>query len=181
MRNQTGHFYLNGNWRIDFPRARHFAGTTFHYERKATGIEIFAPEILRALGPTTEPLHIVVGIGSGFLWCNWWQRWSIKTIVPLLDNCCTVFSVARCTVHSVSQIKYILLLYVVHLCFPQLLYQETNLGISYEYSVPKEVTQAEAETYDWIYGTYSECSVECGGGEWIVLLHIMTLDDIHAS
>ncbi|KAK4313128.1 hypothetical protein Pmani_015500 [Petrolisthes manimaculis] len=104
VRNQTGHFYLNGNWRIDFPRARHFAGTTFHYERKATGIEIFAPEILRALGPTTEPLHIV------------------------------------------------------------LLYQETNLGISYEYSVPKEVTQAEAETYDWIFGTYSECSVECGGG-----------------
>lgn len=61
VRNTTGHFYLNGNWRIDFPRARKFAGTTFHYERKNNGgVGIFAPEILRALGPTTEPLFIVV-------------------------------------------------------------------------------------------------------------------------
>ncbi|KAK3879792.1 hypothetical protein Pcinc_015675 [Petrolisthes cinctipes] len=45
-----------------------------------------------------------------------------------------------------------------------LLYQETNLGISYEHSVPKKVTQAEAETYGWIFGTYSECLVEYGGG-----------------
>ncbi|KAK3873524.1 hypothetical protein Pcinc_021492 [Petrolisthes cinctipes] len=50
-------------------------------------------------------------------------------------------------------------------CSTKLLYQETNLGISYEDSVPKKVTQAEAETYDWIFGTYSECLVECGGGE----------------
>ncbi|XP_069951755.1 papilin isoform X1 [Cherax quadricarinatus] len=104
VRNMAGFFFLNGNWRIDFPRARKFAGTIFHYERKADGVGIFAPEVLRALGPTTEPLFIV------------------------------------------------------------LLYQESNPGITYEYSVPKEVTQAEAEIYDWIFGTYGECSVECGGG-----------------
>ncbi|XP_045125738.1 papilin-like isoform X12 [Portunus trituberculatus] len=105
IRNTTGFFYLNGNWRIDFPRAREFAGTTFHYERKANGgVGIFAPEVIRALGPTTEPLFIV------------------------------------------------------------LLYQEKNEGVAYEYSVPKGVTQAKAETYDWIYGTYGECSEECGGG-----------------
>nr|XP_045610870.1 papilin-like [Procambarus clarkii] len=104
VRNMTGFFFLNGNWRIDFPRARKFAGTTFHYERKADGVGIFAPEVLRALGPTTEPLFIV------------------------------------------------------------LLYQESNPGITYEYSVPMEVTQAEAEIYEWIFGTYGECSVECGVG-----------------
>ncbi|XP_042237860.1 papilin-like isoform X4 [Homarus americanus] len=104
VRNMTGFFYLNGNWRIDFPRARNFCGTTFHYERKADGVGIFAPEVLRAKGPTTEPLFIVI------------------------------------------------------------LYQESNPGITYEYSVPKEVTQSEAETYDWLFGTYGECSVECGGG-----------------
>ncbi|XP_064108154.1 papilin-like isoform X7 [Macrobrachium nipponense] len=104
VRNMTGYFYLNGNWRIDFPRAMQFAGTTVHYERKANGGGIFAPEILRAKGPTTENLIIVM------------------------------------------------------------LYQERNPGITYEYSVPKEITQAEAETYDWFYGTYGECSVSCGGG-----------------
>ncbi|XP_063871699.1 papilin-like isoform X8 [Scylla paramamosain] len=105
VRNTTGFFYLNGNWRIDFPRAREFAGTTFHYERKVNGgVGIFAPEVIRALGPTTEPLFIV------------------------------------------------------------LLYQEKNEGVAYEYSVPKGVTQAKAETYGWIYGTYGECSEECGGG-----------------
>ncbi|XP_066978000.1 papilin isoform X20 [Macrobrachium rosenbergii] len=104
VRNMTGYFYLNGNWRIDFPRAMQFAGTTVHYERKANGGGLFAPEILRAKGPTTENLIIVM------------------------------------------------------------LYQEQNPGITYEYSVPKEITQAEAETYDWFYGTYGECSVTCGGG-----------------
>ncbi|XP_068234682.1 papilin isoform X9 [Palaemon carinicauda] len=104
VRNMTGYFYLNGNWRIDFPRAMQFAGTTVHYERKANGGGIFAPEILRAKGPTTENLIIVM------------------------------------------------------------LYQEVNPGITYEYSVPQEITQAEAETYDWWYGTYGDCSVTCGGG-----------------
>lgn len=64
VRNMTGFFYLNGNWRIDFPRARKFAGTIFYYERKADGIGIFAPEVLRAQGPTTEPLFIVVSDGT---------------------------------------------------------------------------------------------------------------------
>ena len=65
VRNTTGFFYLNGNWRIDFPRAREFAGTTFHYERKVNGgVGIFAPEVIRALGPTTEPLFIVVSIAT---------------------------------------------------------------------------------------------------------------------
>ncbi|KAK7073727.1 hypothetical protein SK128_001458, partial [Halocaridina rubra] len=104
VRNSTGYFFLNGNWRIDFPRSLKFAGTTFHYERKANGGGIFAPEILRAKGPTTETLIIV------------------------------------------------------------LLYQERNPGVTYEYSVPKEVTQPKPEKYDWFFGTYDECSVSCGGG-----------------
>ena len=46
----------------------HFTGTTFHYERKyknskARGpLTLFAPESIRALGPTTEALFIVVSI-----------------------------------------------------------------------------------------------------------------------
>ena len=111
LRNQTGHYYLNGNWRIDYPQQFEAAGmlqsttywihvskirssldpclkirctldpclktithwisltgTTFHYERKyknskARGpLTLFAPESIRALGPTTEALFIVVCI-----------------------------------------------------------------------------------------------------------------------
>lgn len=58
VRNLTGHYYLNGNWRIDFPRSLPFVGTIFHYERKPHGF--YAPEALSALGPTTEAIYIVV-------------------------------------------------------------------------------------------------------------------------
>jgi hypothetical protein len=58
IRNTTGHYYLNGNWRIDFPSALEFAGCTFHYERTPSGF--FSPELIRALGPTVEGVFIVV-------------------------------------------------------------------------------------------------------------------------
>ena len=66
LRNSTGHYYLNGNWRIDYPQKMDICGTTFHYERKyknskAKGpLTLFAPESVRALGPTTCSLFIVV-------------------------------------------------------------------------------------------------------------------------
>lgn len=59
MRNTSGHYYINGNWRIDYPRSFNFAGCIFHYERKPQP-EFFAPESLSALGPTNEDLYIVV-------------------------------------------------------------------------------------------------------------------------
>ncbi|UYV74611.1 PAPLN [Cordylochernes scorpioides] len=52
VRNLTGHFYLNGRWRLDLPRELHFAGTTFRYDRPA--------ERLEAPGPTTESLFIAL-------------------------------------------------------------------------------------------------------------------------
>ncbi|XP_046445127.1 papilin-like isoform X2 [Daphnia pulex] len=58
IRNTTGHYYLNGNWRIDFPREMKFAGCTFHYERKPHAF--IAPETITALGPTTEALYVVL-------------------------------------------------------------------------------------------------------------------------
>ena len=58
IRNTSGHYYLNGNWRIDFPRSLRFAGTIFHYSRDPQGFS--APDTITALGPTTEPIYIVV-------------------------------------------------------------------------------------------------------------------------
>ena len=58
MRNLSGHFYLHGDWRVSPPSSEAFAGTVFQYGRGRVGF--FGPEQLRALGPTTEPLYLVV-------------------------------------------------------------------------------------------------------------------------
>ncbi|GAB6024702.1 hypothetical protein CHUAL_009835 [Chamberlinius hualienensis] len=105
IRNLTNHYYLNGNWRIDFPRDLKFAGTTFIYERRPHAFT--APESIKAIGPTTEVIYIV------------------------------------------------------------LLYQEQNLGVHYEYSIPFASAPKKHETYNWVYGSYGECSAECAGGHQI--------------
>ena len=48
----------------------------------------------------------------------------------------------------------------------QLLYQEPNPGIEYEYSFPKDVSLPQGDSYNWIYGSWSDCSATCGGGEY---------------
>ncbi|XP_055949212.1 papilin-like isoform X1 [Argiope bruennichi] len=101
LRNAAGVFYLNGNWRIEFPREIKIAGTIFQYERRQRNA---APEVLRARGPTNEPIFVV------------------------------------------------------------LLYQEKNLGISYEYSIPVTTKVAEPDSYEWTFGEFEECSQACGGG-----------------
>ena len=72
LRNSSGHYFLNGNWRIDYPQRMDICGTTFHYERKyknskAKGpLTLFAPENIRALGPTTCSLYVVVSFCRSF-------------------------------------------------------------------------------------------------------------------
>ncbi|XP_055618805.1 papilin isoform X1 [Toxorhynchites rutilus septentrionalis] len=58
IRNLTGFYHLNGNYRIDFPRALQFAGADWHYERRPQGFS--APDKLTCLGPTTEPVYLVL-------------------------------------------------------------------------------------------------------------------------
>ncbi|KAK9886678.1 hypothetical protein WA026_017598 [Henosepilachna vigintioctopunctata] len=103
IRNTSGHYYLNGNWRIDFPRTKEFAGCAFNYGRTPQGFA--APDTITALGPTDEPLIIV------------------------------------------------------------LLYQERNVGVDYEYSVPTLVNPGnDSEIYVWSFDPFNPCSVTCGGG-----------------
>lgn len=49
---------MNGNWKIDFPRTIEFAGCKFKYDRYPQGFA--APDVITCLGPTDEPLFIVV-------------------------------------------------------------------------------------------------------------------------
>ncbi|XP_053670896.1 papilin [Anopheles nili] len=58
IRNLTGFYHLNGNYRIDFPRSMHFAGCDWHYERRPQGFA--APDRLTCLGPTTESVYLVL-------------------------------------------------------------------------------------------------------------------------
>ncbi|XP_040158601.1 papilin isoform X5 [Anopheles arabiensis] len=58
IRNLTGFYHLNGNYRIDFPRTIHFAGSDWHYERRPQGFA--APDRLTCLGPTTESVYLVL-------------------------------------------------------------------------------------------------------------------------
>ncbi|XP_050510138.1 papilin isoform X5 [Diabrotica virgifera virgifera] len=102
IRNTSAHFYLNGNWRIDFPRATDFAGTRFKYER--TPQEFDAPDIITALGPTDESLFIV------------------------------------------------------------LLFEGSDVPVSFSYSLPTSVPPPPNETYSWIYDEFLPCTVTCGKG-----------------
>ncbi|XP_075470383.1 papilin isoform X2 [Ascaphus truei] len=43
----------------------------------------------------------------------------------------------------------------------ELIGQETNQGVQYEYYISN---QGDIEEYQWSYGSWSECSAECGGG-----------------
>ncbi|GIX76837.1 papilin, partial [Caerostris extrusa] len=48
--------------------------------------------------------------------------------------------------------------------FITLLYQQRNLGVSYEYSVPLGVSNTQPDNYVWVYSNFGTCSKTCGGG-----------------
>ncbi|CRL07350.1 CLUMA_CG020329, isoform A [Clunio marinus] len=103
IRNLTGHYYLNGNYRIDFPRPMTFAGSLWTYERKPNGFA--APDKITCLGPIDEAVYLV------------------------------------------------------------LLSQDQNVGVNYEYSVPRAAAAPEEpEIYSWAFTKFEVCSKSCGGG-----------------
>ena len=59
LKSENGPFYINGDWTIDWPRKFTVAGTVFHYERQND-----APEIMKAVGPTSENLVVMVSMGT---------------------------------------------------------------------------------------------------------------------
>ncbi|XP_022241638.1 papilin-like, partial [Limulus polyphemus] len=48
--------------------------------------------------------------------------------------------------------------------FIVLLYQEKTPGITYEYSVPKNMSSPQSDAYSWTFDDFSDCSRTCGGG-----------------
>ncbi|CAH1791827.1 unnamed protein product, partial [Owenia fusiformis] len=58
MRNLSGTYFLNADWRINFPAMYKFAGANFHYTRGSMPLD--KPEVISAKGPTTEAIYIVL-------------------------------------------------------------------------------------------------------------------------
>ncbi|XP_048486291.1 papilin isoform X3 [Plutella xylostella] len=99
---QYNNYYLNGDYHIDFPRSISIAGALWQYERSQQGFP--APDKLRCLGPTNEPLYL------------------------------------------------------------SLLLQDVNVGIEYEYSIPKSIAPPPNQQYNWVFDEFTPCSASCGGG-----------------
>ncbi|KYB26517.1 Papilin-like Protein [Tribolium castaneum] len=87
VRNTSGHYYLNGNWRIDFPRTMEFAGCKFHYNRDPQGFS--APDKITCLGPIDEALFIVMflptNIQPGYETETY--AWTFDQFTPCTQTC----------------------------------------------------------------------------------------------
>ena len=133
--------YINGGWTIDWPRKFEIAGTTFNYQRP-----IGERETLQAAGPTTENLVIMVSF-----------------CVQQSDS-----PAVMCR-EKVERNLFVLLFCFVgktHHLFVQVLLQEPNNGIKYEYNIPieKELSGSAESAFLWDHDQWSPCSASCAGG-----------------
>lgn len=141
VKSVRGEYYLNGHWTIGGAWALPVASTVLHYERGAEGD--LAPERLLARGPTSEPLVIEVRgcQGAG----------------PPGPREAKVWGLLACTREGTP-----LRAGLSEDLPTQLLSQEPNPGISYEYHLP---LGSPRPGFHWSHGSWSDCSTECGGGE----------------
>uniref|UniRef100_A0A915JPK7 Papilin n=1 Tax=Romanomermis culicivorax TaxID=13658 RepID=A0A915JPK7_ROMCU len=58
LKNESGNYYLNGNYKIDFPQTLEIAGTLFEYERNRHGTA--GQEKIFSKGPLAEPVVVAL-------------------------------------------------------------------------------------------------------------------------
>ncbi|KAG8186998.1 hypothetical protein JTE90_005769 [Oedothorax gibbosus] len=145
IRNSIGVFYLNGNWRIDYPREIKIsrflsANSAFNY------IITFCAAIRNS-------------IGVFYLNGNW--RIDYPREIKVAG---TIFHYERKHQGRLQPDTLRAKGPTVEPIYIVLLYQERNLGISYEYSIPATSKSRLPDSYSWTSGDFEECSQTCGGG-----------------
>lgn len=159
IRNSTGHYYLNGNWRIDFPRQLQFAGSFWHYDRRPQGFA--APDHLTCAGPTNEYIFLVllfqdrnVGIhykysvpeSSAHLSEPDTYAWTFTTFGSCSTSCGGGVQTRQVTCNSRTSLELV---------------DDSLCDLA---AKPSETQQcgAGACPAKWVEGAYGNCSMPCG-------------------
>ncbi|WAR22939.1 ATS6-like protein [Mya arenaria] len=182
LKSEGGPFYINGDWTIDWPRKFTVAGTVFHYERQND-----APEIMRAVGPTSENLVVMLLMQEDNQGVQYEYNmpysaspgnpnvtqytWTHSAWTDCSHSCGKGIS----TSEAVCVHKYRQTIVDDGFCFPQ-------PKPSHHY---KHCNQEPCPA-DWELGEWSRCSQTCGGGrkartvvcrQRISQEEVVTLDD----
>lgn len=158
-------YFLNGGWTIQWNGDYQVAGTTFTYARTGNWENLTSP------GPTAEPVWIQVpapGTRAGEQGRGLRDPGGPPSSPPrpscgrpgaqsggariLGDGC-----VGGCRGHVLTPSPA-----------AQLLFQESNPGVRYEYTIHREADgpgQVEPPEFSWSYGPWTQCTVTCGTGE----------------
>ncbi|KAL2088451.1 hypothetical protein ACEWY4_015350 [Coilia grayii] len=175
-----GKYFLNGGWTIQWNGEYKAAGTIFTYERTGHLENLTSP------GPTLEPVWIQQGClghrqgkGSGVgEWKAWvsegrgtgaaegWGEWRVsdkgETPTEMPADAWLAAHIWPGEKQS-SQLS-------------ALLFQETNPGVRFEYTISRDFNSEPNSTYtisdfQWQYGSWTECSATCGTGVQRQIVH----------
>ena len=183
FRNATNHYILNGNWKIDFAGSYDFAGTSFVYERLSPLGEKAKKKKNKVINGTLEQCHF-------FYRClkrlDFVLEYSFYFQLSRVNSLVSMFAPEQITAKGPTSegIYVVVRCYLMeniksrqgHSCTEfclffqrfQLLSQESNPGVEFEYSVAAGAvneTPPAGVGYEWFPDNkWTECSAPCGGG-----------------
>ncbi|XP_061384586.1 papilin isoform X3 [Danaus plexippus] len=157
---QDNVYYLNGDYHIDFPRSLVIAGSLWHYERSQQGYA--APDKLRCLGPTDEPLYLSLllqdyNVGISYEYSvptalappsNQQYNWVHESFSECSATCGGGYQTRQVTCRSREELNIV----DESLC-DEGLRPATNQTCNIEACPPR-----------WVEGPWSPCSKPCGDG-----------------
>ncbi|XP_017062546.1 papilin isoform X2 [Drosophila ficusphila] len=157
-RNHSGHFYLNGDWRIDFPRPMFFANSWWNYQRKPMGFA--APDQLTCSGPISESIFVVMLVQERNISLDY--EYSIpESLSHSQEDTHTwthhQFSPCSASCGGGTQSRVVT-------CNNRITLAEVNPKLCDEKSKPVEEQACGTEPCapHWVEGEWSKCSKGCG-------------------